>query len=296
MPHDAFFKRSLQNKALAIDFFKAHLPGNVLQKIDFRTLKLTDKSFVRKDLKAFHSDVIYAVQIDGNLGYLYVLIEHQSSADELMAFRKHQYCVMLMDQHLAQGYKKLPLILPVCLYHGKKSPYPYSTDIMDCFQTPNLAKEYLFQPFHLIDLTILSEEEIQQHGLAALMEMLFKHYRARNVVNIINRLIDFQLLQNTVKKLGVDYLETVLKYLLETLNRNEAVMPKQVLQKIAKALPGEKEKIMTLADQLRFEGMEQGIQDGIALMAKNMLQEGIDFQKVVDITGLDEQKVKSLAE
>lgn len=31
-----------------------------------------------------------------------------------------------MQRHLEAGHKKLPLVIPVLFYTGKRSPYPYS--------------------------------------------------------------------------------------------------------------------------------------------------------------------------
>ena len=111
--------------------------------------------------------MVYECLIDGKKSYIYFLLEHQSTPDELMAFRKLQYNVALMNQHLKKGNKKLPVIVSLCLYNGNKSPYPHSTDVFDCFENIELAKELMFKPFKLIDLSVLSDEEIEQHGIAA---------------------------------------------------------------------------------------------------------------------------------
>ena len=38
----------------------------------------------------------------------------------------------------------------------------------------------MFKPFKLIDLSILSDKEIEQHGIAALFEMLLKHHDTKH--------------------------------------------------------------------------------------------------------------------
>lgn len=186
--HDRFFKRSLKEKKIALDFLKAHLPSDIYCSIDINSLQLTEKSFVVPELKEIHSDIIYKCQINQKSAYLFFLLEHQSTADELMAFRMLHYVVSLSNDHLLQGFKKLPIILPLCIYHGAESPYPYSIDLYDCFEDVEFAQKIAFKPFKLIDLTILSDEEIQQHGLAGLMEMLFKHYRTKNFLSIYEKI------------------------------------------------------------------------------------------------------------
>ena len=65
---------------------------------------------------------------------------------------------------------------PVTLYHGKCSPYPFSMDLFDLFRKKDLAKKILLDgPFPLIDLTVIPDEILLEHGYVAAMEVLQKH-------------------------------------------------------------------------------------------------------------------------
>lgn len=46
-------------------------------------------------------------------GYIYALIEHQSSPDAHMAFRMMRYAIATMQKHLDAGHKTLPLVVPI---------------------------------------------------------------------------------------------------------------------------------------------------------------------------------------
>jgi predicted transposase/invertase (TIGR01784 family) len=85
--HDALFKQFLTHKETARDFLTLHLPASLRQLCDLATLKLESGSFVDEALRATHSDVLYSVKTRQGEGYIYVLIEHQSSPDRFMAFR-----------------------------------------------------------------------------------------------------------------------------------------------------------------------------------------------------------------
>ena len=127
-PHDHLFKKSMEIRAVAKDFFRAHLPVEIQKQLDFRTLKLTDKSFVTDKYKDLHSDLIYQCRIGQEANaYLYLVVEHQSTEDKMMAYRIYEYNNALMSKHLAQGNTGLPIILNVCVYHGK-GRYISSTD------------------------------------------------------------------------------------------------------------------------------------------------------------------------
>ena len=155
-PHDSLFKAMCQNKQVALDLIKVALPQKLWKQLDTDSLQLTDKSFVSNQLKQYHSDLIYQVKVSGHEGYLVFLLEHQSSADRLLAFRKLEYNVGLMRQHLDQGHSSLPTIINIGIYHGRRSPYPYSTDLFACFSDEALAREWVFKPYYLIDLSVAS--------------------------------------------------------------------------------------------------------------------------------------------
>lgn len=75
----------------ARDFFDIHLPEHIRSLCDFNTLALTNSSFIDKKLRSRLSDVLYTVQTEVGDGYLYLLIEHQSTPDKLMSWRLMHY-------------------------------------------------------------------------------------------------------------------------------------------------------------------------------------------------------------
>lgn len=86
---------------------KSQLPLDIVQGIDWESIELTNKSFVTEELAQLHSDIIYKFTIDKSRGYIYNLVEHQSTPDELLPLRMLEYNVLLMRQHIEEGNKKL---------------------------------------------------------------------------------------------------------------------------------------------------------------------------------------------
>ncbi len=295
--HDKFFKRSLKEKRIAVDFLQAHLPLALYQRLNTETLTLTDKSLVLPQLRELHCDIVYECQIDQQDSYVLFLIEHQSSAAELMAFRKLQYTVALMDEHLRAGHTQLPLILPICLYHGSQSPYPHSTDVYDEFNNPTLARELVFKPFHLIDLTTLSEETIEKHGLAALMEMLLKHYRTKDFSHKIKQIAHSGLLAHIISEIGLTYFEEALTYIYSSADERSPSVT-AVTQILIEALPNEREVIMTFAEQLKQEGRREGRQEGehqkALSIAEKMLDAGAELAFIKQVTELSDKEISAL--
>ena len=84
-PHDAVFKTFLHHPETARDFLEIHLPADLQTLCDLNTLKLESESFIEADLRTCYSDVLWSVHTHDGEGYVYVVIEHQSSADPHMA-------------------------------------------------------------------------------------------------------------------------------------------------------------------------------------------------------------------
>jgi len=62
-------------------------------------------SELRADLRNRFNDLLFCTRLDGRRAYVYLLIEHQSSSDRLMAFRMLEYMVAIWRQHLIDNEK-----------------------------------------------------------------------------------------------------------------------------------------------------------------------------------------------
>jgi predicted transposase/invertase (TIGR01784 family) len=302
-PHDSFFKHAVSDLTVAKDFLQAHLSPSIAQRIQWDSLRLSNKSYTDEKLAQLHSDVVYTCQLDEKSAYIYLLLEQQSTPDPLLPFRFLQYNVALLAEHLAQNKKspqkkKLPIILNLCLYSGKRTPYPYSVELCNCFEDPVLARTKLFEPLPLIDLGQLSEAELKQHGTADLMELLLKQSQARTFLNWIQEHSE-EIITLLVERLygmgGVRYI----------LANERDHLPHQLIDVIIALVPHKKEAIMTAAQRLRQEGMQEGIQKGrqegmytkTLDIAKNMLSRlHLDMKTVSEATGLSEEELRQLQE
>lgn len=297
-PHDKLFKYSLSKKTVAISFLKSRLSPEVYKLINIDTLRLTDKSFILPEFREIHSDIIYQCQINRKESYIFFILEHESTANaQLMAFRQLQYTVSAIDHYIRQGYKKLPIVLPICVYHGVESPYPHSRDCYDDFEDPELARQIVFKPFTLIDLTVLSDEELAT-GPAYLMEMLLKHSRAKNFLSILKQRLTF--IHDLLNPLEKEYRQFVLKYMINETRDEAPNAVGQLVQTLSTVFPKEKNMIMTFAQQLRQEGLQQGLQQGRReedlVIAKRLLSMDVKHDLIKKATGLSDQELFALEE
>ncbi|MFT2792080.1 Rpn family recombination-promoting nuclease/putative transposase [Serratia sp. T13T92] len=284
--HDSVFKQFLTHPDTARDFLELHLPPTLLQSCDLNTLKLESGSFIENDLRAYYSDVLYSLKTSKGDGFVYALIEHQSSPDKHMAFRLVRYAIAAMQRHLEAGNDQLPLVIPILFYHGQVSPYPYSMSWLEEFSEPELAKQLYAGYFPLVDVTVIPDDEIMQHRRIAILELLQKHVRHRDLFELQERLVTLLLAGYTTK----EQLISLINYMLQVGSTAE---PDRLIRELAKRTPRHEEELMTIAEYLEQKGFENGLQKGIEKeretvlkIASAMLAKGFDQAMVMQLTGL----------
>jgi len=290
-PHDATFRQFLTQPDVARDFMQLHLPAELRAICDLTTLKLESGSFVEDDLRQFYSDVLYSLKTSAGDGYIHVLIEHQSTPDKHMAFRLIRYAVAAMQRHLEAGHKKLPLVIPVLFYTGKRSPYPYSTRWLDAFDDPARAERLYGGAFPLVDVTVIPDDEIMTHRSMAALTLLQKHIHQRDIATLTDRLATL-LMANT---LSSPQIVTLIHYLLQA---GESADYEAFVRELARRVPQHGDALMTIAQQLEQKGLEKGIQlgeqRGKLEVARTMLQNGLDRDTVMKMTGLSADDLEPL--
>lgn len=283
----------MADKRVAHEFLKRHLPKDLANKVDFNDLAMQPRSFISDVRKESVVDVLFKTTIDDKEAFIYLLAEHQSKPDELMPLRILKYTCNIIDDHLAKHKKalkgkakKLPLIYPMVIYHGK-TPYGHTTDIHDMVDAPkDLVEQYFLKPFHLIDLGQIEDERLKQHAWSGVMEFALKHIFARDILPHIENIST--LLYNLDKMDGRSFVEVVLQYFLE---RGEIKSKEQFFElvndNISHEVGGD---IMTLAEQLKKEGQKEKALE----IARTLLEDGSDPSFVAKVTKIPLPQIKDL--
>ncbi|ARC43139.1 Rpn family recombination-promoting nuclease/putative transposase [Citrobacter freundii] len=274
-PHDAVFKQFLYHPDTARDFLDIYLPSTLRELCDLQTLKLESGSFIEDSLRASYSDVLWSLKTNEGDGYIYVVIEHQSSPDAHMAFRLMRYAMAAMQRHLDAGHKTLPLVIPMLFYHGALSPYPFSLCWLDEFDDPIVARQLYSATFPLVDITVIPDDEIMQHRRIALLELMQKHIRKRDLMGSVEQLVSL---------LATGYandsqLKTLFNYMMQFGNTPHI---DKFIREVAQRVPQQKESLMTIAEVLQQEAKQQEA----LRIAQMMLANGISHEIILKITGL----------
>jgi predicted transposase/invertase (TIGR01784 family) len=288
-PHDALFKIVFGQPEHARGALRAVVPAVLGEALDWSTLTLQPGSFVDSALSYQHTDLLYsAAWRDGGEALVYLLFEHQSSppTEGLMAERLLRYQGRIWDRWRVDHprAKKLPMILPIVMYHGT-SPWlePRSFDaLLDVPAGLRPAVDpYLVRfEYVLYDLSEISDEELRggamRTALAKLVAMCLKHARTRaDFLQILSRWMD--VAREVIRAPhGLEALAQVVRYILEV---NEHVEPEELRGLLERALgPEAKETIMTAGQRLIEQGRQQGIQGVLLRLLRQRFGDAVDAQ------------------
>lgn len=298
-PHDATFRQFLTQPDIARDFMELHLPAELRAICDLNTLKLESGSFVEDDLRQYFSDVLYSLKTTAGDGYIHVLVEHQSTPDKHMAFRLIRYAVAAMQRHLEAGHNKLPLVIPVLFYTGKRSPYPYSTRWLDEFDDPALAGTLYSSAFPLVDVTVIPDDEIADHRSMAALTLLQKHIHQRDLAELVDRLAPILL----AGYLSSSQVISLVHYIVQA---GETADAEAFVRELALRVPQHGDALMTIAQQLEQKGIEKGLRQGLQQgrqegrnegkleVARSLLKMGMTHESVLEATGLTEEELAQI--
>lgn len=138
---------------------------------------------------------------------------------------------------------------------------------------------------------MVSDDEIMQHRRMALLELVQKHIRERDLMVLVDKLVALLIKGHA----NDSQVETLFNYLVQS---GSAPRFEAFIRKVALCVPQHKERLMTIAECLRESGHRSGLQEGLqkgllegkqeeALrIAQAMLEKGIDRELVLIITGL----------
>jgi hypothetical protein len=169
--HDHGYKLLFSNPRTVEDLLRGFVHEDWVSRLEFGTLERVNGSFIHDDLKGRQNDVVWRMRWrgEGEDGwfYLYVLLEFQSTPDHFMAVRLLVYVGLLL-QELIRGERlrpgeRLPPILPIVLYNGKR-PWRAPLDLASLFTPvpPGLERRLPRLDYLLVDENRLTRKEKEQ--------------------------------------------------------------------------------------------------------------------------------------
>jgi len=272
-PHDKLFKQIWSDRETAKDFLVNYLPFEIGKLVDLNTLEIRKDSFIEPNLKEFFSDLLYSVSFGDQSGYIYLLFEHKSYPDKITGLQLLSYMCSIWKLQIKRERLPLPVIVPLVLYHGREK-WSGSNDLyhlMGVTHKQLLAYIPDFS-FILIDLSKYSDDQIKGAILSRAGLLLLKHVftpgyekKLPEILSLLRTLLE--------KQTGLQYIETILRYILNTAEDMAVADLKNMVEKNLSADQGE--MIMTLAEKIKEEGIRQGVEKGIQQGIQQGIRQGL---------------------
>lgn len=319
--HDALIRKALEHPIVAKEFFEMHLPKEIKAMFSSHTLKMEKESFVEASLQHSISDILFSAKFKDETGYLWVLLEHQSTPDHFMAFRLFKYMTDIAARHLTLNPKSkhLPFVYPLVFYNGKKK-YNAPKNIWDLCQHKELMQDIWTKDHQVVNVHDIPDDELKKKVWAGILQFFMKHIHERDLLKRWYEVAD--LLPELAKmNIGIDYLELILTYTLIKIEKSDKIELEKILKSRLNTEQGE--KLMTsLAHHWKEEGVQQGMQQGMQIgrnegmqigeakglsigrnegkhertieVAKNMYNAGSDISFISKVTGLSISELNKL--
>jgi len=269
-PHDRFFKETFGKVEVAKDFLNNYLPESIIKVIDVDTLEPQKDSFINEELQEAFSDLLFKANINKREGYIYFLFEHKSYSSKDIAFQLLKYMVEIWEAKIKkEKADKLPVIIPLVVYHGKDS-WKIGTTLGEMITgyedlpedikrfTPNY--EYL-----LYDLSRYTDDEIKGEAINRIATTIMRDIFTKDNKGLLGSLFRAvsYLLELDDKQTGIEYFETLMRYIFSARADLTRADFNEVVRKIETTYPEGSEAVMTLAEIFREEGREAGMEAGM---------------------------------
>jgi len=216
---------------------------------------------VSEKLAEYYSDLLYHVKFTGNrLGLIYFLFEHKSYPDiftnlQLLGYLSENW--QLIRKQFPNA-KKLPLIIPIIVYHGKpKGKAIRLVDLID-LPHPDLACYVPTFDTAFYDFSPEADEAIKGD---IYLKMFLLCLRAKNIPQSREIFIQILLLlaQMPDDSTSMHWIKFIFRYLSLNMDIEKGVVHDLVKENVPRDKEG---KIMTIAEQWKQEGRTEGLFEG----------------------------------
>jgi hypothetical protein len=258
------------------------LPATLARRIDWLSLRPEPVTFTNELLSRRQSDLLFSARIQGRELLLYVLVEHQSGSEPMMAARVYIYVGRIWEHLLKESSStsKLPFVLPVVLHQDERG-FKAATDVSQLLDLESLDAEtfaalspYLPHcPFLLDDLSGLDDAALKARALTALGALALVLLRDAPFRTPSELLAELEAWETTFFKVleapnGVAAVSALLNYAFWV---NPAT--RDQIRAFARRLgPAVEEAFMTGAQQLRQEGKLEGKLEGKVELVLRLLK------------------------
>jgi hypothetical protein len=259
-PHDAFFKWAFEAPADAAALLREIVPAAVRDEIVWSTLDRERGSFVDRTLADRHNDLLFSAELrDCAPRRIFLLLEHQSTADPAMPQRMLSYQSRIWDRFRTdRPTAPLPLVLAVLVSHvrgGWAAPRSFEELFAPAMLAlPGVAPLVPRLSMLVLDLAHQSDADLAARALAPSQKLAL--WLLRDARDPARLLASFDVWSPALSELGrsqsgLDQLAVLLEYIFRVVN---GVTRRILYAKIRELGASTEEIAMTIAEELHAEG------------------------------------------
>ncbi len=260
--HDRFFKEVLGDIETAKSFLQHYLPPKIVRLIDPELITIEKDSYVEKDLSEYLFDLLFRVKIQQEEAYVYLLFEHKSKVDKHVSLQLLGYMTSIWKKTVP---RPLPVILPVVFYQGREkweAPQWFSNRFSNTDRMDGDLKDYIPDyKYELFEISSLRDEEVKgAKRLRIYLDVLrMRSLRGKAAIRETMFRVAVTISELPQTEANERFFQVCTIYLFETMGGEYF----QQLSELMKTVSEERsEKMQTIADMLRQEGMEKGKEEG----------------------------------
>ena len=176
MPQDASRKLLFSHPRMVEDLLTGFVAKRWSNALDFATLESRPAAFVSDGLRQRYGDLLWRLRCGET--WLYVPLEFQSTVDRSMAVRLLTYTGLLYQDLFRRGALgpdgKLPPVLPVVFYNGRRSRWTAPLDVTDTVSSVvgALARYQPSLRYFLLDVGRYGVDDLPRGNLVSALILL----------------------------------------------------------------------------------------------------------------------------
>ena len=297
-PHDVMLKELFGNKDAFVSFLKDCVKADWADEIDLDSLRKSETKFILQDFRKKEADIVYEATINNGSQrvFFYIHLELQSGVDYRMPYRMLLYMVEILRHHYNNADVnerdlkdfKFPAVIPIVFYSGSQQ-WTVPTSLREMFDDyERFGNSLVNFNYALVNAKGYDHDSVKGFQ-SRLLRVLMMFENSGSVTELIDLIHKYEADIKNFTEEELRIFNAALD-ILKSLAGNEDTSRLDEIQRLLNEREVDgmlsnlvaNEKIR--AEQLRQEGIEQGIERGIVLQkaetAKAFLMMGLTVEQV----------------
>ncbi len=280
---DDAFRKVFSDKKIFIEFVNSFVPDIGISKISEENVYLESSIYKDPYFSNREADLLYRIRHNGRDLYIYILMEHQSKVDHLMAFRILGYMVRIWEYHtkkypdeIHKKSFKLPPIIPIVFYDGRETWTATQFFNEKVYQQERFKKFIPMFMYELIDINKIPTQQLKKIKNAVSIILRLDSAKKENALKIVKELTKIiNLLPYEEQELLKKHINAYIMVLAHRTGIN--LTPEEIGDKgeVTQLFERFEESLKEYIEEEKRKAIQKGLQEGIQKGIQKGMQEGI---------------------